>query len=137
MHCISTTGTPLKEPKGFSDDTLAYKSLRDCDPEIGGEEPVHLLKCCGIDRPRGKAVQLAAHPDAASGRNFVTINDYLSAVYPWLMSLREDIMGSSALIDNVEIPLPAETKLMVGWCEPSVVTVTQEGEWIRDKTRGW
>ena len=71
---------------------------------------MHLLKCCGIDRPRGKAAKLVVKPDASSGRNFVTIHDCVSAVHPWLMERREDILGAEGLVENDEEPLPSKRR---------------------------
>jgi hypothetical protein len=62
--------------------------------------------------------KLVAKPDASSGRNFVTIHDYVSAVHPWLIERREDILGTKGLVENDKEPLPSETKLMVDSFDP-------------------
>lgn len=115
--------------------TLAFGPLPDAsendDDEEGGD--VNLLKCCGTIRPRGKAVSLMVTPKAESGRDFVAIDDYVLAVHPWLMGLIDDILGAKAFANDEE-PLSAGIKLMVGWFEPCVITVSDEDEWIRDKT---
>lgn len=64
------------------------------EPQYGvlpgyGDRPC-LLRCCGTDRPRGKAASLVVTP--LEGRDFVSVHDYLTTVHPWLMSFRGDIL---------------------------------------------
>jgi hypothetical protein len=59
--------------------------------------------CCGAKRPRGKAVKLVVKP-TMSGNEFVTVHDYLSAVPPWLMSARGDILWCMGLGDGKLLP---------------------------------
>ncbi|KAH6721169.1 hypothetical protein BKA61DRAFT_627674 [Leptodontidium sp. MPI-SDFR-AT-0119] len=49
-----------------------------------------LVSCCREERPVNKDVKLGVRP--AEGCQFVTIRDFVSAVHPWLLSLREDIL---------------------------------------------
>jgi hypothetical protein len=95
------------------------------------EGPEHLLKCCRTKRPLGKANILVVKP-TVSGNNFITIHDYLSAVHPWLMHLREDILWAKGLADNA--PLPVNTKLMVDLVSPAMLMISEAAEWI-DQTR--
>ncbi|KAK0703244.1 hypothetical protein B0T26DRAFT_792277 [Lasiosphaeria miniovina] len=49
----------------------------------------HLIQCCGTDRP--PAVQgITVH---ASGR-YLSVGDYVNTVYPWLMSMRPQILAA-------------------------------------------
>ncbi|KAF1842322.1 uncharacterized protein K460DRAFT_409737 [Cucurbitaria berberidis CBS 394.84] len=106
-------------------DEVRYGMLPDFDPETDEDEESHehLLRCCGGERPRGKAVSLLVK---ATGE-FLTIHDYVSAVHPWLMSLREDLLQAAGdLLDN--IPLPSDAKLMVNFLG-NHVWVIEEWEW--------
>ena len=84
--------------------------------------------CCGTQRPRGKAFSVVVKPSASSGKEFVTLHDYLSTVHPWLMSLREDILGAMGILDDE--PLAAETKIMVDYSAPESLDMYKEAEWI-------
>ncbi|KAI3316934.1 hypothetical protein HD806DRAFT_516384 [Xylariaceae sp. AK1471] len=53
-------------------------------------EKEFLLRCCGQDRPLRKTGQtLLVTP--ASGHDFVTVRDFVGAVHPWLMGMRDDL----------------------------------------------
>ena len=45
--------------------------------------------------------------------DFVTVHDFVIAVHPWLMGLRSDILGALGTLNGHDVPLPAETELMV------------------------
>ncbi|KAK0383790.1 hypothetical protein NLU13_9701 [Sarocladium strictum] len=50
-----------------------------------------LVSCCGENRPLHKAGQrIEVTPSA--GNRFVTVHDFISAVHPWLMELRDDLV---------------------------------------------
>lgn len=93
------------------------------NPDMEG--PYHLLRCCGTDRPRGKNATLLVK---ATGQ-FLTIHNYVSAVHPWLMGLREDILRAMGDAQESE-PLPANTKLLVCWPGPQELDVMEEKEWV-------
>jgi len=115
----------------YSGDDFEIGPLPNYDPEVDEEGPEHLLMCCGTKRPCGKAHTLVVKP-TVSGNNFITVHDYLSAVHPWLMNLREDILWAKGLADDA--PLPANTKLLVDLLLPSSLRITEAAEWI-DRTR--
>ncbi|TFB05930.1 hypothetical protein CCMA1212_001368 [Trichoderma ghanense] len=55
-----------------------------------------LMRCCGDDRPlRKKGRKIRVTPSV--GNDFVTVRDYVSAVHPWLMGLRGDILRAKAV----------------------------------------
>lgn len=103
--------------KEFTDEngeiTAAWGALPDFTPDEDEDGTVHLLKCCEINQPHRKAAKLVIKPDTSSGRDFVTIHNSVSAVHPWLIERREDILGAKGLVENDKEPLPSETKLMV------------------------
>ncbi len=107
---------------------VKFGPLPDYDPDKDEEGPEHLLVCCGTQRPRGKPVSVVVKPSASSGKEFVTLHDYLSTVHPWLMSLREDILGAMGILDDE--PLPTETKIMVDYSAPDSLKMYKEAEWI-------
>ncbi len=108
------------------------------DPEgvrygtIPGEEPEyegfpgreHLLMCCGTDRPLNKAVTLEVR---AKGE-FLTVHEFVSAVHPWLMGLREDILAAAGVLERK--PLPADSELMIYYPGPGRLLIrVGEEEW--------
>ncbi|KAJ0322264.1 hypothetical protein COL5a_008873 [Colletotrichum fioriniae] len=60
------------------------------------------------DRPRAKDVQL----EVTTVGTFLTIHEYVSAVHPWLMGMRERILDALGKL-KLEAPWPPETKLAV------------------------
>ncbi len=59
-----------------------------------------LLRCCGESRPRDTAPLLVR----ASEQPYVTIHDYVSAVHPWLMDLKDKIRSAMGVWDGRAIP---------------------------------
>lgn len=121
----------------YNDNDFETQPLSDDESEEDDEGPQHtLLKCCGLKRPSGKAHTLVVKP-TVSGKNFITVHDYLSAVHPWLMSLREDILWAKGVWDGT--PLPANTKFMLDLGQSNLF-ITEATEWInrkRSEAAGW
>lgn len=89
-----------------------------------GSEP-EVLRCCGTDRPR----DIPPLVIKATVKPFITVHDYVSAVHPWLLSLRDKILW--ALNDVTEDkPLPAGTKLCVNTTWPNSLWIWKEEEWV-------
>ncbi|KAL2184989.1 hypothetical protein L209DRAFT_755910 [Thermothelomyces heterothallicus CBS 203.75] len=87
----------------------------DEDEDDDDDEP-QLLRCCKQDRPRGKNAKLTIRPSKAwDGRDggFVTVHDYVSALHPWLVRLRGDILGAMGTADGLDEPLGNEMDLVV------------------------
>lgn len=95
------------------------------DPEYEGfPGQEHLRRCCGVDRPLDKAAKLVVE---ATGE-FLTVHDFVSAVHPWLLGLRDDILAAYG--DAVAgKPLPPGTKLMVSHPKPGSLMVMPEERW--------
>ncbi|KAH8199949.1 hypothetical protein TruAng_005888 [Truncatella angustata] len=111
-------------------DMFRWGHLLDYDPDEDEDGPEHLLKCCGEERPRKKSTSLLVE---AKG-DFVTIHDYVSAVHPWLMGLRNDILQAAGdVLDSV--PLPPNTKLMVNYPGPDSLAVAEEKQWFQARKR--
>jgi hypothetical protein len=79
------------------------------------------------EQPRDKEARLEVK--AAPGE-FLTVHDYVSAVHPWLMGLRGDILAALGLEAQQDEALPADTKLMVAWSNPQYMKVVDEEEWV-------
>ncbi|KAK8065472.1 hypothetical protein PG997_012219 [Apiospora hydei] len=96
------------------------------------EDKVLLLRCCGEDRPtqRPSLTVVPSDPDAG----FVTVRDYVSAVHPWLVGLRDAI----ARADNVDKSKPAEyyDKMMVDHLEPDCIATFDEGQYVGSGRQG-
>lgn len=109
------------------------------EPQYGvllgyGDRPC-LLRCCGTDRPRGKATSLVVTP--LEGRDFVSVHDYLTTVHPWLMSFGGNILeymglwkgkpaeeDSVLMLDNFVGPLVVvgQTRGVRSWMECEVAS---------------
>ncbi|OBT78077.1 hypothetical protein VF21_03132 [Pseudogymnoascus sp. 05NY08] len=98
---------------------LPYLGLEDeeREEEEEGDEDydpnVQLLMCCGEIRPHGKDVKLVVKP-ATGGEGFVTVHDYVSALHPWLMNMKEDIVKAKGVLGQ---HVPPVTELLVD-CAP-------------------
>lgn len=57
----------------------------------------------------------------------LTVHEFMSAVHPWLMDLREEILAALELNQ----PLPADTKLMVNYPWPAALGIDEEENWER------
>ncbi|RFU75895.1 hypothetical protein TARUN_6357 [Trichoderma arundinaceum] len=88
------------------------------------DEERELLRCCGTERPPNSEPIVVP----ASGKPYVTIHDYVTAVHPWLMNKRNDILWAMNVWDCA--PLPAETKLMVNCNGPASLMIDKEETWI-------
>src|SRR4051812_10569442 len=84
-----------------------------------------MMRSCYRGMPRDAKASLTVN---ATGE-FITVHDYIFAVHPWLMGLREKILQASGdLLDAVA--LPSDTRLMVSaFLTPDVVTMVEEDEW--------
>ncbi|KAK2012467.1 hypothetical protein LZ32DRAFT_658750 [Colletotrichum eremochloae] len=76
-------------------------------------------------RPRAKHIQLKV---TTSGE-FLTIHEYVSAVHPWLMGMREKILYALGKIDGRGVPWPSETKLAVLDSGGGPMSIGKEEEW--------
>jgi hypothetical protein len=94
--------------------------------EKSEEGSEHLLMCRDEARPRGRVAKLVVKP-AAAGTGFVTVHDYVSAVHPWLMNIRADILNAMAVLDQ---PVPLETELMVNSKGPELLMIEDKEQWI-------
>ncbi|KAK1778145.1 hypothetical protein QBC45DRAFT_310182, partial [Copromyces sp. CBS 386.78] len=57
--------------------------------------------CCKESRPNKVYEDLVVK---AGSTGFVTIHDYVTAVHPWLMGLRDDLRGALGVFDGEELP---------------------------------
>ncbi|KAK1778529.1 hypothetical protein QBC45DRAFT_376655 [Copromyces sp. CBS 386.78] len=103
--------------------------------EDSGEE--FLIKCCGEDRPlRNPDPKLVV---TASSEDFVTVRDFVSAVHPWLMSLRGDIF--KAKIVSRQMPYYGDSPEKDTWmvdlrlhCS-NPLEIDEKREWVRSHSR--
>ncbi|KAK4246222.1 hypothetical protein C7999DRAFT_33355 [Corynascus novoguineensis] len=88
--------------------------------------------CAVGERPRDKDARL----EVKAAGEFLTIHDYVSAVHPWLMGLRGDLLAALALTAaGQDDPLPPETKLMAAWGTPNKIVVVREQDWFPRYTK--
>lgn len=65
----------------------------------------------------------------ASSRDFVTVQDFVSAVHPWLMERRGEILRAMN-VANEEYTPPASARLLVSATRPEELSVEDEDEWM-------
>jgi hypothetical protein len=96
-------------------------------------DKLQLLRCCNQDRPRGKNAKLTIKPFKAwDGRDggFVTVHDYVSALHPWLVRLRGEILGAMGTVDGLDEPLGDETDLVVNCNALHCLFIKLRTSWI-------
>lgn len=114
-------------------DDAEWGPLPEWDDPEGDEEQLHLLSCCGEQRPQGKGVSMLV--EAAPGA-YVTVHDYLSTVHPWLMDLRGEILAAAPMsMLETEEPLPEETELVVLCTAPEELWFEIKAEWVEGQRR--
>ncbi|KAK4031243.1 hypothetical protein C8A01DRAFT_51600 [Parachaetomium inaequale] len=102
------------------------------EDEVEVDEP-QVLRCCKQDRPRGKNAKLTIRPSKAwDGRDggFVTVHDYVSALHPWLVRLRGDILGAMGTLDGLDEPLGTEMDLVVNCDALHSLMIEPRTSWI-------
>ncbi|KXH40423.1 hypothetical protein CSIM01_10171 [Colletotrichum simmondsii] len=77
------------------------------------------------NRPRAKDVQL----EVTTAGTFLTIHEYVSAVHPWLMGMRERILDALGKL-KLGAPWPPETKLAVHLLGGPIYIGAEDG-WAR------
>lgn len=101
--------------------------LRRLGPRPGDETldpPIYLLECCGQKRPWARDTQLHV---AARGE-FLTVHEYVSAVHPWLMAMRDTLLDVLGKMDGTA-KWPPETKLAVLYLGPGPLRIGHEDKW--------
>lgn len=88
------------------------------------------LECCGMQRPRPQNLSLVVR---ATG-DFLTVHDYVSAVHPWLLQKRDNILGALGVFDDQPLSLLPGKKLIV-FFGPETVWVDKEEEWFKSKDK--
>lgn len=110
------------DPDGDHGPDVEWQAFPDWDPEVD-EGEMQLVRCCGQLRPRGKNASLVVKPKE-EGTGFVTLGDYLEAVHPWLMNLRDDLVA--AMSNLYDKPLDRDTELSINSNALDALTVEME-----------
>ncbi len=112
-----------------SDANTPDRNLRRRGPCPGDEtlDPhIYLLECCGQKRPWARDTQLQI---AAQGE-FLTVHEYVSAVHPWLMTMRDTLLDVLVKMDFGPGPKGVpETKLTVLYMGPGPLRIGHEDRW--------
>lgn len=125
---LDRPGSGDHDDGGTGEAERRWGPLPDYDPESDEEGPTHLLRCCNGDQPRKTKVLLVVN---ATG-DFLTIHEYVSAVHPWLVGVRQNLLRAAGdLLDNE--PLPADTKLVALYPGPNDIMVVDDAEWRKDR----
>ncbi|KAH6866114.1 hypothetical protein B0T10DRAFT_554158 [Thelonectria olida] len=85
-----------------------------------------LVQCCGEDKP----TNLAPFAVKVSDKPYLSIHDFITAVHPVLMGLRQDLLAALGIPDGR--PLPEEIRLMVDCSLGDWLRIKQEDEWTRE-----
>ncbi|CCF42469.1 hypothetical protein CH063_02844 [Colletotrichum higginsianum] len=83
-------------------------------------------------RPRAKDVELEV--TAGSGA-FLTIHEYVSAVHPWLMGMRERLLYALGKTDGKGVPWPPEAKLAVTHFGSGALIIQTEDKWAYSRRK--
>ncbi|KAK0746791.1 hypothetical protein B0T18DRAFT_412432 [Schizothecium vesticola] len=87
--------------------SMAHGDYESCYRSQEFDENDELVRCCGKDRP-GPGPHLDIIP--ASTQPFITVNDIIEPVHPWLLGLEDEIRVARGLPDG---PLKKEFELYV------------------------
>jgi hypothetical protein len=85
---------------------------------------MYLVECCGQKRPWSYDTYLQV---AAQGE-FLTVHEYVSAVHPWLMAMRDTLLEALGKKDD-NPKWPPETKLAVMHLWPDSLDIGHEDKW--------
>ncbi|KAE9375504.1 hypothetical protein N431DRAFT_403125 [Stipitochalara longipes BDJ] len=117
----------------LNDDERPYPSEM---KEEGGWESdsdtPYLVRCCGEDRPHNEVARLVITP--STDNHFVTVQDYVSAVHPWLMSLREDILQARKVVYGYLSLM--STEFMATGSGPDCIRIEEKDYWIEGMRLG-
>lgn len=87
-------------------------------------------RCCGrLPPPLDRTITVTA----AEKDSFLTIGDYVAAVQPWLLSLRQDLLWVKST--DSDVPLPEGTKLMVDIWTPEDLLIEDASNWLSAQVR--
>ena len=107
------------------------------EPGEHGVSPHIKAACCGSDRPRHKSGGVLVTA-SASGSGFVTVHDCVTAIHPWLMRSRNDILEAMYCCGDV-LGLD-EMDLVVDLAWPEWLLIVEKSEWVeslRWRQRSW
>jgi hypothetical protein len=85
---------------------------------------LYVVECCGQKRPWSYDTYLQVD---AKGE-FLTVHEYVSAVHPWLMAMRDTLLDVLGKLDG-HPKWPPETKLAVLYLGPGPLRVGHEDRW--------
>ncbi|KAK4103746.1 hypothetical protein N658DRAFT_494239 [Parathielavia hyrcaniae] len=96
-------------------------------PRPDGETPdrLYLIECCGEKRPWAYNTFL----QVTTQGELLTVHEYVSAVHPWLMAMRDTLLDVLGKIDD-QPKLPSETKLAVLHLSPYALIIDHEDKWV-------
>jgi len=92
------------------------------------EDDPDLQSCCGEPRPPPPPPPLIIRP--TGDRDYLTVHDYVSAVHPWIMERRGDILAAMDVWDG---PLPPQTRLVMSYGSPDNGSIEEEERYIESK----
>jgi hypothetical protein len=89
---------------------------------------MYVVECCGEKRPwfYDTCLQVAAQGE------FLTVHEYISAVHPWLMGMRDTILDALEKAPGMKEGRPnrpPEDKLAVVYLGPGPLRIDHEDEW--------
>ncbi len=85
---------------------------------------LYVVECCGQKRPWAYETQLQV---AAQGE-FLTVHEFVSAVHPWLISMRDTLLDVLGKLEGTA-KWPPETKLAVLYLGPGPLRIGHEDRW--------
>ncbi|WQF87926.1 hypothetical protein CDEST_12940 [Colletotrichum destructivum] len=83
-------------------------------------------------RPRSKDVKLEV---TAGNGTFLTVHEYVSAVHPWLMGMRQRLLYALGKTDGKGVPWPPEAKLAVTHLGDGPLHIQTEDKWAYSRRK--
>jgi hypothetical protein len=127
MELHAEHGEPDEED-ALGSDFIHFGPLPDYSSDSDEEGPQQKLLCCGEKRPRKTKVKL----EVTAAGPYLTVHDYVSAVHPWVLGLRERIVQAFEFqVDGTgDAPFDHDAKFMIALdASPDGVIVVEEEGW--------
>jgi hypothetical protein len=81
------------------------------------------------DEPEGEPPEFRPLVVSASNGEFVTVHDYVTAVHPWLMGQREQILKARNTAEDDDYEPEGNERLLLQLNRPAEISVEDEDEW--------
>ncbi|KAL2066962.1 hypothetical protein VTL71DRAFT_1386 [Oculimacula yallundae] len=81
------------------------------------------------DEPEGEPPEFAPLVVTASNGQYVTVHDYVTAVHPWLLEKRDQILKARKVVEDDEYEPDGSERLLLQLNQPAEISAEDEDEW--------